>query len=182
MKTKVFTPAKKGDRLGAAYLGQDGSIVATFERTSELGTREEYAQVHTRAVTIALYGSDNAVSLAGLSRIVFYEPGLLAIPLATGQPVRVDIYMDNSSETAKAAGIKVESLYISVPGMGAIVASNTRISSGGFTIQGPIANGTFDGNVAAMSATTLRSDRARWCDNVRILRFDDPSGAATEAA
>lgn len=181
MKSRVCTPERKGDTLRCAYLGQDGSIVATFERHTKLG-RQEYAQVHTRAVTIALYGTDNAVSLASLSRIVFHEPGLLAIPLATGKPVRVDIYMDNSSENARAAGIKVESLYISVPGIGSIVASNTRVSSGGFTIQGPIANGPFDGNMAVLDATSLRNHREHWCDDVRIIRFDDPSGAAEKAA
>lgn len=181
-KTRVFTPQQKGDSLRCVYVGNDGSIVTLFERRSSLGT-QEYAQVATKAVTVALYGTDNAVSLASLSRIVVHEPGLLAIPFAAGKGVRVDIYMDNSSETAKKAGIKVESLYISVPGMGSIVASNTRVSSGGFTIQGPIANGDFEKNIGAVNAAMLRSHREYWCDTIRILRFEDAEqDAATEAA
>lgn len=176
----LFKPQTKRDRASVAYIGNDGSVVVLFERDSPLG-RQRYAHVAIGALTLALRGTTRSTSLATeLSRIVIHDVGLLAVACTSGKPVHIDIYPDNSSENSRARGIKIQSLYIRVEGIGWFTVNEVPgVISGAFCLQGPGVSDIIGRTVDPMNAETLRANKGWLWSDVRILRFDDSQTEVT---
>ncbi len=180
-KTNVFAPLKpKTDRLTHAYIGPDGAAVACFERRTELG-RQEYARTTTDSgIRPALQGTGGNVRLR---RIVLHTEGAAAVAcaVASGRTVTVDAYHDDTSETARAHGYTVQSLYVTARGIGTFRLTDAPFCYGGFSIN-------HDGDpksvehVERLTADVVRKlQRLDRYNDTQILTVDDPKSAASAA-
>lgn len=176
----LFKPLKKTDRARCAYLGPDGSCVVLFERTTPLG-RQEYVKATTKVANLTIRQEQPSRERV-LRRIVLHESalGLLSIPLATGKPVRIEVWPDNGSENTRAKGFVNQTLVVEVPGLGRFQTNEIPYLVGsGFTLQGE----GFDSSLGATEAQTAESLRqinangGYWgYDHCAIVAFDDPVG------
>ncbi len=177
--TKIFQPLKKDDRMRCAYLGPDASCVVIYERETPLG-RQEYAQIATRlpGVTVASYSNRSFQSNGKVSRIVLHDAGILAVPMALGRRIRIDVYEHNSSENLKSIGRTAQTLSIDVAGIGHYSISEIpSLMSGGFTIQSTDSDSSFARDVEPQTAEHLREQCREYWDltrQTRVMRFEDP--------
>lgn len=177
MKTKVLTPRnRKTDSLQCVYIGPDASLIAIFERQTELA-RQRYAQVATKVpgLSVGLNGTTNSVSLR---RIVIHDTALIAVPAAAGTRVHVDAWPDNHSENTRARGLTVCTLSVDVKGLGYFrVHDVAGLISCGFAVQTADSNPT----MPRYDADYIRQHRTEYNDYT-VLYFEDNAQPEQSAA
>lgn len=177
----LFKPLKKTDSPRCAYLGPDGSCIVLFERNTPLG-RQEYVKATTKVANLTIRQEQTGKGQPVLHRIVLHDSalGLLAIPLATGKRVRIEVWPNNSSDNTRAKGYVNQTIVVEVPGLGRFQCSEIPgLVGSGFTLQGPGFDSTL-GATEVQTAESLRKTNANggyWgYDHCAIVEFDDPVG------
>jgi|OpeIllAssembly_1097287.scaffolds.fasta_scaffold00023_29 hypothetical protein len=169
----LFRPLKKTDRARCAYLGLDGSCLVVFERRTSLGT-QEYVKATTKLANVTVRQEQTGKNQPAVRRIVIHESalGLLSIPLATGKPVRIEVWPNNSSDNTREKGYVNRCLVVEVPGLGRFSASEIPgLVGNGFTLQGP----GFESDIEQTAEQVREWSRSGFGYNdAKIVAFDDP--------
>jgi hypothetical protein len=180
----LFKPTKKTDTARCAYIGPDGSCVVLFERHTPLGT-QEYVKATTKVANLTVRQEHWPSRPEGcvVHRIVLHESalGLLAIPLATGKPVRIEVWPNNSSENTRTKGFTNQTLVVEVPGLGRFSTNEIPgLIGSGFTLQGPGFGDWIDPQTADRVREWYRN--GEWGYNhAPFVAFDDPVAVAALA-
>ncbi len=123
-RTQWMKPARKSDRLDCAYLYEDGTIIASFERRlRDLDSTFRYVRI----------SSDKPVRCHFDGRIVFHSPAILAAISRLPEPsVRASApNLNSGSDRSRQMGIVVGNLSVqSEDGAFTITLMPDVISSG----------------------------------------------------